>query len=62
MIHVYNHGIIVPQENGAYVRTNPQFEAPVGPHDWLNKNVFLGTIAPGGPELASVRIGVWRVT
>jgi len=62
LIHVYNHGIIVPHEGGAYVRTVPRFEAPVGPHDWLNKTVFLGTITPGGPELASVRIGIWRVT
>lgn len=62
MIHVYNHGIIVPQDKGAYVRTNPQFEAPIGPHDWLNKNIFLGTIAPGGPGPAAVNIGVWRVT
>lgn len=63
MIHVYNHGIIVPQDGGgAYVRTRPQFEAPIGPHDWLNKTVFLGTIAPGGGEEPSVRIGVWRVT
>jgi hypothetical protein len=62
MIHVYNHGIIVRGQGAAYVRTSPQFEAPVGPHDWLNKNRVLGTIAPGDPGLASVRIGVWRVT
>ena len=64
MIHVYNHGIIVPGKDGAppYIRTSPQFEAPIGPHDWLNKTVFLGTIGGGGPGPASVRIGVWRVT
>ena len=30
-----------PDEN--YVRITPRFEAPVGPHDWLNRTIFVGT-------------------
>lgn len=26
-----------------YFRSIPEFEAPVGPHDWLNKSLFIGT-------------------
>jgi hypothetical protein len=55
VIVVDNNGIIVPpvapaagagSPAGAYVRTNPQFHAPRGKYDWLNKSVFIGTITP----------------
>ena len=26
-----------------YFRNNPSFEAPVGPHEWLTRHVFVGT-------------------
>lgn len=29
-----------------YIRTIPQFKAPKGKYDWLNKRVFTGTITP----------------
>ena len=29
-----------------YIRTTPQFRAPKGKYDWLNKRVFTGTITP----------------
>lgn len=29
-----------------YIRTVPQFKAPKGKYDWLNKRVFTGTITP----------------
>ena len=33
-----------PVDPGAtYCRVTPRFEAPCGPHDWLNRTVFLGT-------------------
>jgi hypothetical protein len=25
-----------------YVRVTPRFEAPAGPHDWLNRTIFVG--------------------
>jgi hypothetical protein len=27
-----------------YMRVAPRFEAPVGPHDWLTRTVFVGTV------------------
>lgn len=64
-IHVYNRGLSNSRVKGAatrYLRTVPQFEAPVGPHDWLNQSIFLGTVEPiaGGPPAVMVR--VFRVT
>lgn len=29
--------------NSVYFRIAPTFDAPVGPHDWLNRTVFVGT-------------------
>ncbi len=29
-----------------YIRTVPQFKAPKGKYDWLNKRIFTGTITP----------------
>ena len=26
-----------------YCRITPRFEAPAGPHDWLNRTIFVGT-------------------
>jgi hypothetical protein len=31
---------IDPQDN--YCRITPRFEAPRGPHDWLNRTIFVG--------------------
>jgi hypothetical protein len=62
VISVRNRGLVAPQEDGGrYVRTVPSFEAPAGPHDWLNRAVFVGTIAVANPERTAVRIGVFRV-
>jgi hypothetical protein len=48
VIEVDNRGIIVPAaaDGSRYVRTNVRFHAPQGPHDWLNKTSFVGTITP----------------
>lgn len=32
---------VAPQET--YCRITPRFEAPQGPHDWLNRTIFIGT-------------------
>jgi hypothetical protein len=56
-IYVHNRGIawsspevLASVEGGAspgpgevYCRVTPRFEAPAGPHDWLNRTIFLGT-------------------
>jgi hypothetical protein len=39
--------------------TVPSFEAPKGRYDWLNKSVFVGTLAPGAP--GSIRIRVFKL-
>lgn len=38
-----------------YLRTQPVFEAPVGPHDWLNRAIFIGTLTPGATKQVVLR-------
>jgi hypothetical protein len=58
LIHVINTGLL----GQGYSRTTPRFEAPSGPHEWLNQAVFLGTIG-GAPDagVPAVKIRVWKV-
>jgi hypothetical protein len=58
MIHVINTGVL----GQGYSRTTPRFEAPSGPHEWLNQAVFVGTIS-GAPDagVPAVNIRVWKV-
>ncbi len=58
VIIVHNDGVIV--DGGAYMRTAPRFDAPDGPHAWLNKAQFVGSIS-GGPKPGSVIIRIFRV-
>ncbi len=61
VIVVDNRGIIVPGNGGiGYARTNPQFHAPQGPYEWLNKTLFVGTISPS-PGGGAVIIRVFKV-
>jgi hypothetical protein len=60
LIHVFNHGLAVVATGAApYLRGALAFEAPIGPHDWLNKAVFLATMAvtreAGAPPSVHVR-------
>lgn len=57
VINVRNVGIFSQVDDSPYVRTQPQFQAPEGDYDWLNKKMFLATIAPatdGSHVLVSV--------
>ncbi len=58
VIHIRNVGVA----GKGYVRTTPVFEAPNGPHAWLNEAVFVGTVGPV-PELdkPAVRIRVFKL-
>lgn len=58
LVHIVNKGVV----GEGYGRTTPWFEVPVGPHDWLNKAVFVGTLGPV-PEIdaPAVRIRVFKV-
>lgn len=60
-IHVRNRGLTNTRVKGAtnrYLRTVPEFEAPVGPHDWLNQSVFVGSLqgVTGGPPAVIVHV------
>ena len=57
VIIVHNCGVIAA---GGYMRTAPRFEAPAGPHSWLNQSQFVGSVA-GGPRPGTVIIRVFRV-
>lgn len=46
IIIIHNSGIII----GDKARTIPKFIVNAGPYDWLNKNVFVGTILIDVPE------------
>lgn len=58
VIIVNNCGVI--SDKGQYLRTAPRFDVPKGPHDWLNRSQFVGSIA-GGPRPGTVAIRVFRV-
>jgi len=61
VIEVENQGLITPANGGiGYARTNPHFHAPTGRYDWLNKTLFVGTIAPAA-ENGAVIIRVFKV-
>lgn len=42
-----------------YFRTVPQFIAPEGPYDWMNRSIF---ICSGARYASSIKLWVWRVT
>lgn len=64
LINVVNKGIIVAPEinNGEnYIMTTPEFQAPAGKYDWLNKTIFLSRITGGSDDPRAVHISVYRV-
>jgi hypothetical protein len=61
VIVVDNRGVIAPASGGiGYARTNPQFHAPQGKYEWLNKTLFVGTITPA-TQGGAVIIRVFKV-
>ena len=58
VIIVHNSGII--SDGGKYLRTAPRFVAPDGPHSWLTRSQFVGSVV-GGPRPNTVAIRVFRV-
>ncbi|UVO50619.1 DUF3237 domain-containing protein [Sphingomonas sp. SUN019] len=42
-----------------YFRTVPEFVAPTGKYDWLNRSIF---ICAGARYALSIKLWVWRVT
>ena len=41
-----------------YFRTAPEFIAPLGPYEWLNKSIF---VCSGARSADGIRLWVWRV-
>jgi hypothetical protein len=68
LIDIHNRGLWVPNEAGLarlraggeptadelYCRCTPQFAAPAGPHDWLNRVVAAGRVEYPRPGLVVV--------
>lgn len=42
-----------------YFRTTPVFEAPAGPYEWLNRNIFVATAMRGA---TTVTVQIFRVS
>lgn len=53
MINVANKAMTCPNTAGSRSYTRPVFEAPKGPHEWLNSGVFVGTldVSAGGVRI-----------
>jgi hypothetical protein len=63
-IYIHNRGIawsspdvLTRMETGepvdpgeTYCRITPRFEAPAGPHEWLNRTIFVGVAERRGPS------------
>lgn len=45
-----------------YARSNVTIRAPAGPYEWLNRRVFVGTVASLGPARKAVAIRVYMLT
>jgi hypothetical protein len=74
IIIIHNKGFYIPTEAGRrkekagqpqqpedrYFRTVPEFVAPKGRYDWLNRSIFVGSGADGAP--GEVIIRVYRVS
>jgi hypothetical protein len=50
-----------PSPDGRYARSVLQLTAPDGPHAWLNRRVFVGTLASLRPQREADRISVYCV-
>lgn len=59
VIVVRNVGVIT-MDAGFYARTAPRFSVPEGPHAWLARQQFVGSVT-GGPRQGTVCIRVYRV-
>ena len=48
-----------PGSGNRYARSVVQLTAPEGPHAWLNRRVFVGTLASLRPARAAVKVSVY---
>ena len=45
-----------------YARSCVTIRAPAGPYEWMNRRLFVGTVASLGPERKAVAIRVYMLT
>jgi len=64
IIQVHNNVLIAPAigNQPRLVRSTIKLAAPKGPHDWVNKAVFIGTLNAPGDAKAPVVIRCFEVT
>lgn len=53
-ILIHNRGLMYPGRSGEWpkFRLVPEFTAPIGRYDWLNKSIFLSTLVEAPKEMA----------
>lgn len=66
LVHVQNRGLWHSPSGdwpASYAMSSPRFEAPLGPHGWLNQGVFLADVRPWSPasDAPGVALQVWLV-
>ena len=63
IIQVWNNVLIAPAagDQPRLTRSVIKLQAPIGPHDWVNKAVFLGTLNAPGDRMAPVVIRCFEV-
>jgi AcrR family transcriptional regulator len=62
MITVRNRVVIEdPSPQGRYARSTVRLTAPEGPYAWLNRRVFIGTLAALRPAREAVKVSVYLV-
>ena len=69
LIRIVNRGVgggaprAAPAANGElfFMFTHPEFEAPVGKYDWLNRSMFVGTLGAHRDAHNAVLIRVFQV-
>ncbi len=63
VIHVRNRGTLFKRPDGSFeIQTVVDFDAPLGPHQWLSEGRFVGTLGPAPEgEGAAVRLRFYRL-
>jgi Protein of unknown function (DUF3237) len=62
VLTVHNQVLIdAPAEGERYAFSHVKVTVAKGPHDWLNRRVFVGTLHPLPPERKAVLIRVWML-
>jgi hypothetical protein len=61
VLTILNRVTADPSAKPPYTRSMVEVTAPAGPHDWLNRRIFVGDLHPLPPERKAVLIRVYEV-